>query len=401
MSEDWCGGAGIGGRNKTGDDMTEQGNDRQRILVLSVSAGAGHVRAAEAIKSASTTWFDNVEVIHADVMDYVPKLFRKAYAESYLKVVEKHPNLWAYLYDRTDQEEADSALTQIRVAVERLNTQQLTRFIEETDPDQVICTHFLPAQLLSSRKARGLFSRPIWVVVTDFDVHRLWIHDHIEGYFAANDEVAWRMAARGIPSRTVQVTGIPIMPAFSEVYRREGCAREFGFDPGKTTLLMMSGGAGVGGIEVLAEKLLELPGDFQLIGLAGKNEELLKRLEEIGAHHPGRLFAIPFTRVIERIMAASDVAITKPGGLTTSECLAVGLPMIVVSPIPGQEERNADFLLENGAALKACDGGALSYRVSRILENPGLLTQLREKARLLGRPDAARSVLQKVTGRNK
>ena len=132
--------------------------------------------------------------------------------------------------------------------------------------------------------------------------------------------------------------------------------------------------------------------------MAGRNERLLHELRRIAANHPGRLFPLGFTRTIERVMAASDLAITKPGGLTTSECLAVGLPMIVVSPIPGQEERNADFLLENGAALKACGASALAYRVAGLLREPERLRVLRDSALRLGKPDAARRVLDIVLG---
>jgi processive 1,2-diacylglycerol beta-glucosyltransferase len=378
--------------------MTEPDKEKQKILVFSVSAGAGHIRAAEAIKAGSMKWFDNLDVMHIDVMELVPKLFRKAYADSYLKIVEKYPALWGYLYNKADQERADSALNQIRIAIERINTQKLKKVIFDIDPDHIICTHFLPAQLLSRKKAKGVITKPVWVVDTDFDVHALWIHDHIEGYFTANDEVAWRMTARGIPQNIIHVTGIPIMPVFGETRNREVCAHEFGLNPEKTTFFMISGAAGIGGIEILAEKLLELPYDFQLIGLAGRNNTLLKRLQEISARCPGRLFPIPFTTIIERIMTASDVAITKPGGLTASECLAVGLPMIVISPIPGQEERNSDFLLENGAALKACDSGALSYRVSLLLNDPKRILELKENASRLGKPDAARAVLETVVG---
>ena len=227
-------------------------------------------------------------------------------------------------------------------------------------------------------------------------MHALWIQPHISGYFAASEEVAWRMAERGIPAERIRVTGIPIMPVFGERYDRAACAAEYGLDPARTTLLMMSGGAGVGNIGILAERLLRLEGDFQLVALAGRNDGLLAALMALSIRYPGRLFPMGFTRVIERIMAASDLAITKPGGLTTSECLAVGLPMIVVSPIPGQEERNADFLLENGAAMKACDVGALAWRVDRLLRQPDLLADMRSRALGLGHPAAARDVLAAV-----
>lgn len=378
--------------------MNREQTKKQKIAVFSVSAGAGHVRAAQALQATAERWYPGVDVVHVDLMELVPKLFKAIYADTYLKVVEHHPAFWGYLYDKTDREKVDSALSRFRVAVERLNTQKLARVLRDLAPDHVICTHFLPAQLLSRKVRKGSFRAPVWVQVTDFDVHALWLHDRMSGYFAANDEVAWRMAERGIPPATVHVTGIPIMPAFGEPPSRCKSATEFNLDPTRKTLLLMAGGAGIGGLEQLAERLLGLDGDFQLIALAGRNERLLASLREIAARHPRRLIPLGFTRVIERVMAASDLVITKPGGLTTSECLAMGLPMIVVSPIPGQEERNADFLLENGAALKACDAGALAWRVARLLDEPRELERLRANAARLGRPDAARSVLAIVLG---
>jgi processive 1,2-diacylglycerol beta-glucosyltransferase len=177
-------------------------------------------------------------------------------------------------------------------------------------------------------------------VVTDFDVHALWIHPYMNGYFVATDEVAWRAAARGIPREGIHVSGIPIMPQFSDTLSRKECAAEFGLNPNKKTILMMSGGAGIGGIETLVEGLLNLNHDFQVVALAGKNKQLLAHLNEIAAEHPGRLFPLGFTRVVERVMAASDLAITKPGGLTTSEmsCKRTSYDCCVTHSRPGRTE---------------------------------------------------------------
>lgn len=367
-----------------------------KMLILSVSAGAGHVRAAQALEAAIERWYEDIEAVHVDVVELVSPIFRKAYTDSYLKIIEKYPAIWGYLYNKTDQDNADSALNQFRAAMERLSTQKLTGVLKDIKPDHVICTHFLPAQLLSRKIKKEKFIKPVWVVITDFDVHALWIHPYMNGYFVANEEVAWRAAARGISRDTVHVSGIPIMPQFSDRLSRKECAKEFGINPEKKTILMMSGGAGIGGIETLVEMLITLNHDFQIIALAGRNERVLDHLNEIATKYPGRLFPLGFTRVVERVMAASDLVITKPGGLTTSECLAMGLPMIVVSPIPGQEERNADFLLENGAALKACDGGALNYRVSMLLSEPARLEELRNNSKRLGKTDAARTIVNSI-----
>lgn len=366
-----------------------------KIAVLSVSAGAGHVRAAQALCAQAALSYPQWQMTHIDLMDIVPRTFRKLYAESYIKLVEKAPLLWAYLYQRSDKRTRASKSDRIRRGIEKLNTKKFDAEIEKLAPDAIICTHFLPAELVSRRIRKRRPTPPVWVQVTDFDVHGLWLHEHMQGYFVANDEVAARLSAKGIDTQ-VQVTGIPIMPVFGSAPARAVAAAELGLQPHKPTVLMMSGGAGVGGIEVLAERLAALPQDMQIIALAGRNEALLSKLRAIANKHPGRLWPMGFTRTIERVMAAADFAITKPGGLTSSECLAMNLPMIVISPIPGQEERNADFLLESGAALKSVDAASLEYKVCHLLEHPNELVMMRERMRAVARPQAAATVLAAV-----
>jgi processive 1,2-diacylglycerol beta-glucosyltransferase len=367
-----------------------------KLAILSVSAGAGHIRCAEAIKSAAEA--RGIEARHIDVMDLVPKLFRKLYADTYLSVVNRNPALWGYLYHSSDRKRPDSTLNRLRGKIEHLNARSFHGVLQDFAPDHIVCTHFLPAALLSRLKRKERFERPTWVVVTDYDVHALWVQTGMTGYCAAAEEIAWRMRDRGLSDGRIAVTGIPIMPAFRERLPRETCARELGLDPKRTTLLMMSGGFGVGAIDSLAERLLAIDGDFQIVALAGKNAELLGRLHHLAQARPGRLFPLGFTKTIERVMSCADLAISKPGGLTTAECLAFGLPMIVISPIPGQEERNADYLLENGAAMKAHDAAGLEYRVRQALADPGRLAGMRGSAQRLGKPKAADAVLDQVLG---
>lgn len=370
----------------------------KKILLLSVSAGAGHMRAAEAIRAFADAHPAGIEATHLDVMDFVSAAFRKLYTDFYIKLVSNQPALWGYLYQKTD-ETAPSAFSQkIRRAVERLNSRPLLAEIKRQRPDAIICTHFLPAELLSRELRKARLDVPVWVQVTDFDLHSMWIVPNMRGYFAANEEIAWRMRERGLAADAVHVSGIPVMPAFGKPLDRAACAAEFGIDPKRKTFLMMSGGAGLGGLDTLAERLLATDGDFQLIALAGKNQTMLEALQRVAQRHPGRLFPQGFTHQVERLMACADLVITKPGGLTTSECLAMQLPMIVNSPIPGQEERNADFLLEQGVALKAIDDAALEFRIHALLKEPDRLTAMRHKSAPLGRPNAGQFVLDRVLG---
>jgi processive 1,2-diacylglycerol beta-glucosyltransferase len=368
----------------------------KKLLLLSVSAGAGHMRAAEAIRAHAAHNHPSLEVSHLDVMDYMTAGFKKLYTDFYIKLVNNAPTLWGVLYNHSNEAKPDSLMEQVRRKLERMNASALRKAIADFQPDAIVCTHFLPAEMLSRLLRKGLVACPVWVQVTDFDLHRMWVHEGMAGYFAANAEVAFRMRAQGISAERIHITGIPIMPAFGHALSRSACAQEFGLDGTRTTIMLMGGGAGLGSLDAIATRLLALPGDFQLIVLAGKNAQALAALKALAQRYPGRLLPQGFTNAVERLMACADVVITKPGGLTTSECLAMGLPMIVNAPIPGQEERNADYLLEQGAALKAFDDLSLEYRVQDLLAHPQKLQAMREKAKALGRANAGRSVLDVV-----
>jgi processive 1,2-diacylglycerol beta-glucosyltransferase len=366
----------------------------KRLLILSVSAGAGHVRAAQAIEAAARAAAPPFDATHLDLLSLVPSDFRKLYGQQYIKLVEKSPQLWSWLYSKTDRSSRDSLAGKLKRAAEKVNTRRLWAVIERVPPDAILCTHFLPAELLSRARARGRRLPPVWVQVTDFDVHALWVHPHVDRYCVASDEVAFRLADRGVPRERISVTGIPVMPQFSSpVLERAACAAELGLDPRKFTVHMMAGGAGVGSLDELAARLLTLPAELQLVALAGRNAGLLGKLQALARKHPGRLFPLGFTTTVERVMTAADLVVTKPGGLSVSECLAKRRPMLLVAPIPGQEERNADYLLEAGVAVKAIDGATLAYKLGRLIADPARLAAMSEAAHGIATPHAARDVI--------
>jgi processive 1,2-diacylglycerol beta-glucosyltransferase len=363
-----------------------------RILILSVSAGAGHVRAAQAIETAAKA--RGIEAVHWDAMDSVNGLFRKFYAHGYVHVVNQYPALWSFLYHTTDHVRASMG-SRIQAMLEYCNTRGFVKKVRKIDPEIIICTHFLPPQLLTPLCKSGKLRAKIWTVVTDFDVHATWVCPGIDGYFVAAEEVASRLRWRDPSAKQITVTGIPIAPAFKARLDRTAMIQELGLDPSRQTLLLMSGGEGIGRIDQMAERILQLGSHLQVIALAGRNADLLAKLQTIAAKEP-RLKALGFTTTIERLMSAADLAVGKPGGLTTSECLALGLPLVVAAPIPGQEERNSDYLLEHGAGLRAYDGGSLEHRIKRILSEPDLLPRLTQNAQKLGHPNAANEILDVV-----
>ncbi len=369
--------------------------EKHKVLLLSVSAGAGHMRAAQAIE-AYAKQTAHIEALHIDVMDYVPKSFRKIYIDTYIKIVQKYPVIWGFIYKKTDKAKVTDPLQKLRRLIERINTKALSHVINDFSPDAIICTHFLPAELLMHKINNDNYQVPVWVQITDFDLHRMWVIPKMEGYFTANHEVAFRLQQNGISYQNIHETGIPIMPNFSEQLNKNDCLTTYGLSSNKPTLLLMGGGAGLGGLDEVAEYLLSQIDGIQLIVLAGKNEGALQALQKVANQYPHRLFPQGFTDKVEQLMTCADLVITKPGGLTSSECLAMGLPMIIHAPIPGQEEHNADFLLEQGVALKAIDELGLVYRIKQLLNNPQQLLLMKQKAQQLGKPLAAQQVLDIV-----
>ncbi len=356
------------------------------------------MRAAEALKESTLLLAPDAKALHLDVMDYVPSTFRKIYTDYYIKLVTKHPALWGMLYQASSDAPPDAVSQKLRRAVERLSTRPLRRAIDAFAPDAIVCTHFLPAELLMREIGKGRVGVPVFVQITDFDLHRMWVIPRMAGFFAGNEEVAFRLAAHGIAAADIHVTGIPIMPAFAQDHDRGACAAAFGLDPMRRTYLLMGGGAGLG-VGPVAKRLTSADPELQLVVLAGKNQKALAELQALAQSRPGRLFPLGFTHEVPRLMAAADLVITKPGGLSTSECLAMGVPMLLSAPIPGQEERNADYLMENGAAMKAIDEIGLEYHVGLLKREPERLAAMARQARALGRPQAGQNAMRVVLER--
>lgn len=367
----------------------------QRILVLSASVGAGHLRAAEAVTLALRQLAPEATVANVDVLDYTNAAFRKLYARAYLDLVNRAPYLLGYFYDLMDQPtSAEHKRDRLRVLVERLNLLALLRFLKAEPWDIVVNTHFLPAEMIAALRKREELTTPQLTVTTDFETHRLWVNQPCDHYFTATEEGAINLQHWGVPAGDITVSGIPIHPAFSQAKDRCECLARQGLEGKRPIVLQLAGGFGVGPVEQLAARLLAIEVPLELVVVAGRNEELKARLEKITPPAQHRLKVLGFTTQMDELMAVADLVVTKPGGLTTSETLARGAAMVVVNPIPGQESRNSDYLLENGAAVKVNNLATLPHKLTQILRDPQRLAQLKANARRLGKPQAAFTVAQ-------
>lgn len=371
-------------------------NNQRRILLVSVSAGNGHVRAAQAIAAQAWPDFPDLRLQHIDMMQIVPTLFRRLYSDLYMKIASGLPEAWGWLYRKTDCEPGNSLGGRLRRGIQRLCAQRLFSEIDRFKPEVIICTHFLPAEVLATAINEKRLDCEVWVQVTDFDLHQMWLHPGITGYFVANEELAFRLHRQGVPHKDIVVSGIPVMPVFNTRPDRPEAAARLALNPARPTVLLMGGGAGIGMDPVWITELLKTQPQLQVIVMTGKNAALREVLASVERAYPDRLRVIGFTEDVASLMMAADLAITKPGGLSTSECLVCGLPMLLVNPIPGQEERNAAFLMQEGVAQRADDPLTLQFRLQKLLSDPERLASMRQRAMALGKPQAAQQVLGHV-----
>jgi processive 1,2-diacylglycerol beta-glucosyltransferase len=211
----------------------------------------------------------------------------------------------------------------------------------------------MPPEILLRFKEKSNIDFKIGVVVTDFDVHYLWVHPEVDLYFVAGKLAKEKLIAYGINADKIKITGIPVMPQFLQNFDTPNLMTKWKFSSDKKRLLLMAGGAGVGNLEQTCKKILSKYDNIEVIALAGKNEKLLKNLTNLKNKYPNNFFPMGFTTEIHELMYLSDLIVTKPGGLSTSECLLMKKPMLLINPIPGQEEHNAEILTKLGVAVLA------------------------------------------------
>ena len=368
-----------------------------RILIATVTAGAGHLQAAAALEEAWRTLFPNDEVQKLDVLDFTSRLYRKLYSESYVKLVEHAPELWAHMFNKLDDPERLHRASRIRRALAALNTPKFIRHFLKFRPEAVLCTHFLPLEVLGRLKEKKGAAAPLMAsIVTDFEAHALWMEPCVDLYCVAAEETKARLLARGIDSASVLVTGIPIAAKFSTKVDPAAVRKRMGLRDDMPILLVLGGGFGMGPVAEILQQLNKLERPVQIVVVCGRNQELRRELAVQEHRHPAHVLG--FAGNMQELMAIAELIITKPGGLTSSEALAMGKPLFVLNPIPGQEAANSDFLLEHGAAAKANRIEDLPYRLETLLGSEKL-PAMANAARALGKPDAALEVCREIAQR--
>lgn len=367
----------------------------KRLLILSITAGTGHMRAAEAVKEAVKKTNRQAEVTILDAFRYANPLLEKVILGTYIEILKMSPVIYSYLYRQAEwgQPLAGFAKAEFNKIINRLAASKLIDFIAETKPQIILCTHPFPVGIMENIKKKGFFHGPVLAAVTDFTVHPFWVFPGIDCYLVAADDLQKSLCEYGIKKDQVCVTGIPISYNFTRRWDKRKLRSIYGLNPDLPVALVMGGGLGMGSLETVVKALGNGQGKYQLIVVAGYNKTLKVKLERMIPILDNRMVVLGYVREIHKLMATADFLISKAGGLTCAEALASGLPIFIVNPLPGQEERNTEFLTSCGVAVKINKGIDLPGIIDEVLAEPERMEKMRESAFKLGRPQAAMNIV--------
>ncbi len=361
-----------------------------KILLLTAATGGGHLRAAHAVEQyiQSNTEY---QVSTVDALKAVGKIMDKTVCDCYLFMAKKAPALFGRLYKQTNKQNHFSNLVP---KLSGLFSGLLFKTIEEQQPDVIITTHPFATEMVSDLKKDGLIQAPLICVITDYGVHRAYVADKVDAYDVASEDMIAELQAFGVAPEKVYPFGIPVHDVFFNSGNRKQTLQELNLDPDLPTVLFMAGSFGVSNIIKLYRQLESSDTRMQIIIITGRNKKLYEAFEKelaVGTRIPSRL--IFFTDEVEKYMHASNLLVTKPGGLTVSEALACGLPMAVFDAIPGQEEDNAQFLATHDMCVRLHKGGDFAGEISSLLQEKERLQSMRENCRVFDKSQSIPNLL--------
>ncbi len=360
--------------------------DKKRVLILYASAGHGHKKAALAIEQAmQTQGFAEVKAV--DALSVCPPYFKRGYEGLYYFLIRRFAWLWGALYFLTDNKLIYVFVKITRRLHNAFFAKMLESYILTVDPDVLICTHFLGSEVGDHLRRKGVLKAKLITVITDYLPHTFWLEKHTDLYAVASEETKSDLMRRGVSENKIRITGIPIEEKFSHKLSRVEAASKLGIDPEQFTVLITSGGGGVGLVEPLVDQLLYQSQPLQVLVVCGTNQELAQKLQK--KESKSKMLVFGFVDNIQELMSASDLLVGKGGGLTITESLCMGLPMVLVGALPGQETRNVSCMLSNGSARSARSATQAVSQIKEFISHGELLREYRLSAEKLGKPRAA------------
>ena len=338
-------------------------------------------------------YFPEATVQILDALTYTTAAFRKSYPATYLFLAGRCPWLWGLFFNTLDNRVVDKIARIQRRFNNLIHCQGLEQFILDEKPDIIITTHWLPNEVVSHLKKRHPFKALLVTCITDYYPHAFWRDSGVDLYFAPHADLTVRLKQLGILENKIKVTGLPIDKVFGVRIEKVIIRAKLGLAKEKPTVLIASGGFGIGPVAELVAEVNKIERSLQILVICGNNSKLQDRLYEVAkrSHHQIKIFG--FVNNMHELMDASDLMISKPGGLTTTEAMAKALPLIILDPIPGQETYNSEFLIKHQAGIEAKNPAHARLIIEQLLVEPERLKHLTENISQLAKPHAAQEIM--------
>jgi processive 1,2-diacylglycerol beta-glucosyltransferase len=355
-------------------------SDKEKILILSAGFGDGHKQVANAIGEAVESSLPHAEPINLDIMEWLHPHLYPISTYVYKRVIKRFPQVYSYLYKRTRERNSFSVKLNTLFT---LGMGSMLEIIREINPSAVVSTYPFAAGIMSKLKEQGLIRIPIITIITDYTDHSYWIHPYTDQYIVGSEHVMQRLISLGVKPEKIHYTGIPVRQKFTTPQSRETLANKYGLNSQKFTILIMGGGDGFIGKGLSTFQALEkLPSEAQFIVVCGRNKKLRKQLEEEIKESRHTIRILGYCENVQELMAVSDMMISKPGGVTTSEAMAMELPLFIYRPLPGQEEDNANYLVKSGLAILAKNEQDLITKIEKAMKDTELLDTMKQQSRI-------------------
>ncbi len=358
-----------------------------------ISQVSGHRQGAVAIAKSLKALDPDCEVLSINGFGYTYPLMEKIINTAYMGVIKRAPKIWEYLYDNPKVIKFSEKWKQ---SIHKSSHKKLKPLLDEFKPDVVVCTQAFPCGMVADYKQVNRLPLKVIGVLTDYAPHLYWLHEGVDYYVVPSEQARDRYVKEGVPEKQIRILGIPIRAKFAQASDREAIAGKLGLDLNLPTILIMGGGQGLGPMKEAVKSLVRLERALQLIVICGTNVKLVNWIKKIQRKTEKKIVFYDYASNVDELMEVSTLIVSKPGGMTTSECLAKGLPMVIVDPIPGQEERNSQFLVNEGIAIRVDDKRHIGRRIDELLNAPLQLEAMKQAALNNGKPLAAENIARLI-----
>lgn len=374
----------------------------KKILIFYGSYGGGHLSAARSIKEYIDANYKDTETCMVDCIEYINKALNKVTTKAYSEMAKNAHWVWKKVYYGAE----NGPFSRLNDKTQKLLSIKLNKILQTYKPDLIISTHPFSSHMCAILKKKKKINTKIATIITDYAPHSQWLmHSvYIDYFFVAHDGMKEDLLKRGIKEKQIKVTGIPLSNRFLAHYNKEKILSEFNLSPDKRTVLFFAGGEqGFGKDKIfnMLKSIIETFPNLQVIAISGKNEKMKQQFDNLVSktNSDETVKVLKYTNKIPELMSVSDLVITKPGGLTTTESLASGLPIIVINPIPGQEEENAEFLEEKGVGIWIKKNDNIEDELYKVLNSEEKLQSMKINARLLAKKNSTRDICEILLGK--